>query len=181
MKINLSMCALFLFFFSSCNYGGKNIRVYKVKKTQQSLPEAPKQLSPNWTVPDGWESEPASSMHLAAFHAPFEGGHAKVSLMILPGDGAGLLMNVNRWLNQIGLDAGSESELPNLGEPNQGKNGSFTTYSLQNNAKPEEAFRVTVMNLGTKTLFVKMVAPIKAMNSLKPSFSAFCQSIQINE
>lgn len=165
----------------SCS-GDKSVRVYTIKKAGQSAAmTAPSPQGPVWTIPQSWVSQPASSMHLAAFGVPFEGGEGKVTVMSLPGDGGGMLMNVNRWLKQLNLEPITEETLTSLGQPGQGKSGLFTNYYLKNDANPETAFMVTVFNLKTKTLFVKMVAPASAMDALTPSFLAFCQSIQIDE
>ena len=63
---------------------------------------------PEWEVPAGWKSKPATTMRLASFVVGADGDLSVVALG--PGAG-GTLANVNRWRGQLGLASLSEAEL----------------------------------------------------------------------
>ena len=66
---------------------------------------------PQWDVPAGWKSVPASTMRIASF-AVGDGGDFSV-VALGPGAG-GTLANLNRWRGQLGLGAVSEAEIPTV-------------------------------------------------------------------
>lgn len=63
---------------------------------------------PQWEVPAGWKSVPASTMRVASFTVGDGGDFSVVALG--PGAG-GTLANLNRWRGQLGLNAVSEAEI----------------------------------------------------------------------
>src|ERR1051325_4233494 len=71
--------------------------------------EAPRK--PNWKIPDGWTEQPAPQMLLGKFEVQAEGGRAEITISTFPGDGGGLLANVNRWRKQVGLKEFVEADL----------------------------------------------------------------------
>jgi len=173
VPILLSVC------LASCNYSSKDVRVYKVKKKQSSQVTKPEPVSGiNWEAPESWTPKAVSSMHLAAFDIPVEGGNASLSIMTLAGDGGGMLLNVNRWLNQLDLAPVEEGALPGMSKQIESINGPFTVFTIKNPTKPEGAFNVAVVQMAEQTLFVKMVAPLQEIDTLWPVFETFCQSIK---
>jgi hypothetical protein len=64
---------------------------------------------PQWEVPAGWKSVPASTMRIASF-AVGEGGD--FSVVALGPAAGGTLANLNRWRGQLGLGAVSEADIP---------------------------------------------------------------------
>ena len=62
---------------------------------------------PTWTVPADWqEGQLAQFLVANIVIARCGGAQAAVNVSSLAGDGGGLLPNVNRWREQLGLDAG---------------------------------------------------------------------------
>jgi len=173
----------------SCNRGDKSIRVYSVKKekTQPIDLSVPETAAPSaqsgfaWTAPESWVEEPAGGMHLAAFSIPFEGGKDQVTLMSLQGDGGGMLLNVNRWLDQLNMAPVSISRMEKMGSLEEGALGTYTVFDLINEKQPEKAFIVAVFSLSDQTLFVKLITASERLQVEKPSFTAFCKSIHTHE
>jgi len=62
---------------------------------------------PHWTLPDGWQEQPGSQIRYATLVLPGEGKPLEVSVTVLPksegDDEQYLLVNVNRWRNQLQL------------------------------------------------------------------------------
>lgn len=182
MRLRLFAIMTIAGLFVACGSGDKTIEVYTIKKeTPKPAPVAapPKATGLQWDVPSNWQETPASAMHLAAYNVPIEGAEspASLTLMTLPGDGGGLLMNVNRWLNQLGLAPVQASDLSALGEAHDAKIGPFSLFTFKNEASPEKAFLVSVYQTSSQTHFVKLIAPMASLESLKPVFLEFCQTV----
>jgi hypothetical protein len=70
---------------------------------------------PTWDVPAGWQEQPPTTMRLGSFLITGENGaKADVSVIKLAGPAGGVLGNVNRWRNQIGLPPVDEGGLEKL-------------------------------------------------------------------
>jgi len=67
---------------------------------------------PQWEVPPDWHEQPAAQMLLASYLVTGAEGKATITISTFPGSVGGELANVNRWRKQLGLNAISESELP---------------------------------------------------------------------
>lgn len=65
----------------------------------------------SWTVPDGWQPKEARAPRLATFLVPGPGGDADFSVTAFPGDVGGVVANVNRWRQQLGLGPASAQEI----------------------------------------------------------------------
>ncbi len=65
-----------------------------------------------WTTPSDWKEVPGGQFLVAKFVVADEGGaQAAVNVSSSPGDGGGLVANVNRWRKQLGLNELSADEL----------------------------------------------------------------------
>jgi hypothetical protein len=68
-----------------------------------------------WTMPPGWKEDHAAGPgRQACLHFGQSDPKIEMTIVRLPGDGGGLVANVNRWLDQLGLDRASEAEVANL-------------------------------------------------------------------
>lgn len=66
---------------------------------------APVDAPMTWKTPEGWTEGPAGSgMITVAFTVGEGDSEVRTTIMALGGDGGGVLPNVNRWRNQVGLD-----------------------------------------------------------------------------
>jgi hypothetical protein len=65
-----------------------------------------------WALPEGWREEPpSSSMRLAQASIPGGAGDGEMAVFHFgPGGGGGVEANIQRWLNQVQPDAGTEPE-----------------------------------------------------------------------
>ncbi len=131
-----------------------------------------------WTTPEHWESSPGSSMRLASFSVPVEGGGSgDCSIIVLAGNGGGLVNNVNRWRNQLGLPPESEAQILANSRARNGRLGEFRTFRLENPDAPDRGFLVAILPHAGRTLFVKLAAPSGALETLEPDFLALCTSV----
>ncbi len=75
-----------------------------MQQSDANIPTASGELDLTWDVPEPWVTLAASRMRIASFGldaVPQE--RFDVSVTRFPGDVGGMLMNVNRWRQQIGL------------------------------------------------------------------------------
>lgn len=65
-----------------------------------------------FTLPEGWQREtPSSSMRLAQATIPGEAGAGQLTVFYFgPGGGGGVDANLERWIGQMELDAGTEPQ-----------------------------------------------------------------------
>ena len=146
----------------------------------QSSPESP--LS--WESPPGWEERPSSSMRLANYSV---GAGAECYLTILPGAGGGVVGNVNRWREQIGLEAVSAEEvaaLPRISLLGTEAylvelEGAFKGMGTE--AKEGWGLRGAILGTDRFTIFVKFTGPAELVSLEAESFDTFCASITIRE
>lgn len=57
----------------------------------------------SYQTPAGWQEMPAEGFRIAAFRVVEGNQHAEITVIPLPGTAGGLLDNVNRWRQQLGL------------------------------------------------------------------------------
>ena len=159
---------------------GPSTRPNASSGSTQSSPESP--LS--WESPPGWEERPSSSMRLANYSV---GADAECYLTILPGTGGGVVGNVNRWREQIGLEAVSAEEvaaLPRISLLGTEAylvelEGAFKGMGTE--AKEGWGLRGAILGTDRFTIFVKFTGPAELVSLEAESFDAFCASITIRE
>ena len=142
-----------------------------------------------WDVPDGWQVVPGSAMRMANFTFG-ESAEGQCYFTMLRG-GGGLLLNLNRWRGQMGLDPVDEAALAAL--PDRRflfGNGKF--IELEGEFKPmgdTEALPgyrmlgliMPEMDMGDikVAFFVKMTGPKALVESELENFNAFCASLRM--
>ena len=102
--------ALFLF---SCE-SSDTTRTYRLPKPKvqvQAESSSSQSSSFKWRNPKSWIPSSGSSMRLASFDVPYNGGIGDFSLIQLTGDGGGIVPNINRWRVQLGLEPQLQHEI----------------------------------------------------------------------
>jgi len=137
-----------------------------------------------WETPEGWTQRPPTQLRAANFQV---GGdpNAECYLTILPGMGGGLVDNVNRWRNQIGLEPQSDEEIRAL--PKRLLFGNEATivelegaYSgMGDNAVEGSALIGAVLAMPEGMLFVKMTGPLELIRANRTKFDEFCDSLDL--
>lgn len=146
----------------------------------------------DYQLPKGWvELAPGGQRWINL--QPAGNPDASCYLTILPGEGGGLVANVNRWLGQLGLadlDAAGVAALPTvslLGQPAtlvEGK-GHFTGMGDQDQADWGLLGLVQTMRVpgagGEEqvfTAFIKMTGPAGLIDAERAGFQSFYQSLR---
>ena len=73
-----------------------------------------------WTLPKGWTEEKGSPQREATLRFGEREPKFEISVVRFQGDGGGMLPNLNRWRDQLGLDKVEETELPLLAKKLEG-------------------------------------------------------------
>jgi len=136
-----------------------------------------------WSVPEGWTRLGARPMRAVTL-APEGATKTECYVTVLGGDAGGLVANVNRWRNQMGLAVleeaairalpaveilGREVPLVELEGPFRGMGGK----SLE-----QAAMLALFCPLEAKTVTVKMIGPAEVVKREKERFLEFCRSLR---
>jgi hypothetical protein len=78
---------------------------------------APLVRQPMWDIPASWREQTASRMVLRSFQITGTDAKAMITISTFPGEVGGVLANVNRWRNQVGLDEIKDTDLAKATEP----------------------------------------------------------------
>ncbi len=154
----------------ACSNGDKDVETYRLAKDEaengntqlagwgQDLSQAASEYKLEWDLPEGWVEETPSGMRVGSFkvHGP-DGELADVSVTMLPGDGGGDLANVNRWRDQLGLDAWTEQEFSSNSRAVSNSLGNGRAVNMVSEA-PEDRQRIigSVVHTEYGACFVKM-------------------------
>jgi hypothetical protein len=128
-----------------------------------------------YDTPPGWQNLPASGMRLAAFKATDGDKSAEVTIIPLAGAAGGLLANVNRWRDQIGLPATTDTALRKEATMLDSPAGSVVFVDLDG---PKGRTLGGTLLHGGKSWFVKMTGPSDLVGKQKPAFETFVKSLR---
>jgi len=179
---------------AACGEGNTDVRHYRVAKPKPAA-AAPAPMATNggdgaainvppptgeanltWKAPDGWREGKASSMRLASYGVPFDGGEGDLSIIRLNGVAGGFVPNINRWRGQVGLPAADEASIRAAATEGKSPLAPFTVVKLKNpdNGK---GMLAAVYAIDDATLFVKLTAPETAIDGLEAAFTDFCATL----
>lgn len=127
-------------------------------------------------LPDTWEEFPATGIRIANFRIANDGGRAELTVLAFPGDVGGDLANVNRWRQQIGLSAITESQLANATERIEA-DGRDSLFVLMHGQR--ESVVGAFVPTDTHTWFFKMQGAKGAVSIEEQAFRDFMGTISI--
>jgi hypothetical protein len=137
---------------------------------------------PNWQVPAGWTEVPGGQFLAAKFNIAGEGGaQAAVNVSTSSGDGGGLLANVNRWRQQLGLSPTSEADLAKSARSVEIAGGKATLVEMEGtDARTGKAARVVgaIVPQSGQTWFYKLMGDSKLVEGEKEAFTKFVQAVR---
>jgi hypothetical protein len=138
------------------------------------------QPKPNWEVPSGWKEIPGGQFLVAKFvpsNAP--NGEAAINVSMSPGDGGGLLANLNRWRGQLGLAPTTEANLSAETQSLDLAAGKATLADISGKdartGKDARLLAVVVPQSG-HTWFYKLMGDAKVVDGEKAAFLKFVQT-----
>jgi hypothetical protein len=168
----------------------RGIASYRIPKEpdaeQAPAPDAAAPSSPavRWTVPDGWQPQPATEMRQGSFLVAGAGGaSADVSVVSFPGTGGDDLANINRWRDQLKLAPVSAADMPAQVQGVTGAAGQFVFADLAGPATEKGAVRIlgAWLRQPDRVWFFKMMGPTDLVESQREAFTGFLQSVRLGE
>jgi hypothetical protein len=133
---------------------------------------------PDWKVPDGWK-ETTGQMLVAKFLISGAGNsQAAVNVSVT---GGGLVMNVNRWRGQLGLDPAAEGDIEKQGTPVDTEGGKATLFDMSGkDAKTGGPARILgiVLLHGDQTWYYKLMGPPNLVDQNKEKFLNFVKTVK---
>jgi hypothetical protein len=134
---------------------------------------------PNWQVPAGWQEVSGGQFLVAKFTIAGDSGAVAVNVSSSPGEGGGLVGNVNRWRGQLGLAPLSEGEVNKSATAIDVQGGKASLVDLSGTdartGQPTRLVGVMVPQSG-QTWFYKLMGNAKVVESQKDAFTQFVQS-----
>ncbi len=137
-----------------------------------------------WDTPEGWAEAASSAMRVANFTLPSVPG-AECYLTVLPGDGGGVLANVNRWRGQMSLEPIDQAALDALPrKPMLGGEAVFTvldgTFGGMRGDQKSENYRMlgAAIVVDGFSYFVKLTGPADALATQEANFDTFLASLR---
>ena len=137
------------------------------------------------TAPEGWETQPPSSMRLASFLVKGDkGATTDVSLIMLEGAAGGGLDNVNRWLSQLGQPAINEEKLTQIAKHVPSPLGDVLLVDLEGlptGGDPAKDGRIIggIISGDEKTIFFKMRGNAELTEAQMDKFIKWIASVRI--
>ncbi len=128
-----------------------------------------------YTTPEGWKEGKQTQFSLAAFRAGEGGNAADVTVTALPGSAGGLLANVNRWRQQLGLAAWTEDQFTKEATSLMvaGNPAAYVDF-----AGGGKGILGALLSRNGQTWFFKMTGPADAVERQKAAFEAFVKSVR---
>jgi len=137
---------------------------------------------PHWQVPAGWSETPGGQFLVAKFNITGKGGaQAAVNVSSSTGDGGGLLANVNRWRQQLGLSPVDETELSKSANPLDVAGGKATLVEMSGtDARTGQPARVVgaIVSQSGQTWFYKLMGDAKIVENQRETFTQFVQTVR---
>ncbi len=143
---------------------------------------APAVSGPTWTVPAGWRSQAAGGMRFASFaidSAP------DIVLTVIPLVPSGLLANVNRWEQELGLAPSREQDLPKVTRRIEVDGMPVDLVDLTGpttaNGPPPRSTLAAIIPRPDRMWFIKMTGPAEQVAAQRSNFQAFIESIRFDQ
>jgi hypothetical protein len=134
---------------------------------------------PSWQVPSGWHEAPAGQFLVAKYTVAGDGAdQAAVNVSMSPGEGGGVLANVNRWRGQLGLNPLTRSDLDKqmqtLDMP-EGKTLVIEMAGTDRTGQKSQLIGAIVPRNG-QTWFYKLMGAQPVVQRQKQAFTNFVQT-----
>jgi hypothetical protein len=140
------------------------------------------QPKPNWQVPSTWKEVPGGQFLVAKFVVTgVANAQANINVSMSPGDGGGLLANVNRWRGQLSLGPVAEQDLAKDLQSVDLSEGKASLADITGkdarSGQPTRLLAVVIPRSG-ETWFYKLMGDAQVAQQEKDAFLKFVQSVK---
>ncbi len=137
----------------------------------------------SWDVPAGWVPEPGGGMRLVTFRV----GAVECYVVVLGGDGGGVVGNIQRWVGQLGLELPSEADVAamplidvlGVEAPLLEATGAYTGMGAAE-ATPDTTMLGVPCLISGRAVFIKMLGPKVEVAAQRESFLSFASSLTLD-
>jgi hypothetical protein len=139
--------------------------------------------TPAFKAPKGWHAVEEGGFAAARFQVGDGDRTASATVMALPGEGGGLVANVNRWRAQIGLDALDEQAVTKAVRPIKvdGLPGHGVDLTgPRTDGKASQRILAAVVKQGDRVWFFKLMGPADLVAEQKQAFDQFVESVRFD-
>lgn len=145
----------------------------EVPERPAAAPSAAPQVK--YETPQGWTPAPAGGLRKAAFMVADGKQSAEVTIVSLPLGSGTLLQNVNRWRDQVGLEALSQDEVDRSLSKMEiaGLPGNYIEV-----IGPREAILGVLVSDANATWYFKLKGSIEIAQRERANFEAFVRSVR---
>lgn len=184
MTVNLKIffTCIILYFISGCR-DTDSIKHYKVPKSNHNINRqvvgTSSESNLKWIQPDSWIQYNGSSIRLLSFNVPYSRGQGDLSVMILEGDGGGLVANVNRWCRQLGIPDKTEDQIEDMADLINGSMGNYRIFKLIGESNNKNAFLCSILPIDKRTIFIKMSIDSRGISEVENDFKEFSSSLNL--
>ena len=137
---------------------------------------------PDWQVPAGWQEIPGGQFLVAKFNLTGEGGAtAAVNVSNSPGEGGGVIGNINRWRGQLGLGKLSDDDANKLIAAMDVQGGKASLVDMNGtDTRTGQPVRLVgvIVSQSSQTWFYKLMGNAKVVDSQKDAFTKFVQGVK---
>ena len=150
------------------------------KKTETAKPAAADFKLPfAYTAPKGWQPAALPTFAEAAYSVGDGADRVDISVTPMMGQGGDVLMNVNRWRQQLGLQGISADELNTNAAPYKigGKAGNLVRLYGREGANPRPAMSAALVEADGTTWIFKMKGSASAVDAQQDNLQKLIDSI----
>lgn len=139
---------------------------------QESADSAPEI---RYTVPEGWKELEPSGIRIGNFKVYAADGSAEITVLTFPGDVGGMLANINRWRDQIGLGSITAEQVAEFSQPCEiaGHEGRYVRLEGEN-----QSILGAILPFHGNTWFFKMQGDSSVVLAGDSAMKQFLDSIQ---
>ncbi len=136
-----------------------------------------------YDVPEGWQEAPNKEFGLAAFRAGKGNRVADVTISPLPGAAGGVVFNVQRWREKVGLKRGSEEEARRdiRDITVDGIKSAFVELTGPEIQGHSLAITGVIVPRDDFSWFLKMSGPADVVREQKAAFETFVRSVRFEQ
>jgi hypothetical protein len=128
-----------------------------------------------YQTPAGWRELPASGMRAAAFQIGDGDNKAEMTVIVLGGAAGGLLPNVNRWRDQVGLPSlASEDEIKAEPVPTGGGEAKF----IRIEGTSGRGMLAAILPRDGRVWFFKLMGDQSVTDQQQDAFKGFLESVR---
>jgi hypothetical protein len=135
-----------------------------------------------WKSPKGWKEQAASGMRKGSFTIEGKGGKkADVSMTSFGGTAGGIVANVNRWRDQIGLSSLSEADFSGQSESVDVRGRKILIveiFGVSKQTSTPQGILGGILPLGGETWFFKMMGDPDLVRLQKKEFIQFLRELE---